>query len=160
MEITYFVKIKCLKVKEIDKIDKRVICTGAPGAETKASEFRNKLKNNLEKEITSYVHDYPVGKGYKLTNLSVPSEVNALLISNNASDTTPYTPYCIQFFDSDLYLIKSIKIETSHTRNMFLVVVPPGTTSFDVCINDEQWRTHDYSFGFDCLYCSPVSDPD
>ena len=161
MEISYFTKIKCIKVKDVEKIDKRVICTDAPNSKDKASTFRNKLKNNLEKEVTTYIHDYPIGKGYKLTNLLLLSEVNAILVSNNASDTLPYTSYSIELYDAKLSLIKSSKIEASHTRNMFIIIIPPGTTSFDFCINDENWRIHDYAFGFDCLHCSPpASDSD
>jgi hypothetical protein len=154
----YYCRIRSLKLKDLEKIDTRIVGSNDPDWRHIASEFRNNLKNNIDRELSTIVHDYPVFDGYKLTEVPISVETNAILFSNDSNTLRDYISYKIDFFNRNWDRVSSITIESLHVRNMFLIPSPTGAISLDYCVNDEPWREHNYGLGFDCLQCVSFSD--
>jgi hypothetical protein len=157
---TFYCRIRSYKVKDLEKIDTRVVGTNQPDWRRIASEFRHNLKDNVEKELISIVHDYPTFGGYKLIDVPILPETNLLLFSNDCSQHKGYASYQIDFFNRNGHKISSITIETLHERNMFNISPPTGAISLSYSIDNESWKEHHYDLGFECLQCVPLSDSD
>jgi hypothetical protein len=157
MGINYLVKIKWLNIRDLERIDSRVISANNINWKEKASQFRINLINNTNEELLTIVHDYPNTQGYKLVELPIITETKVLLFCNDANQNSTYTPYQIEFFNRDQLSLKKITIEADHVRNMFIVKVPSEAISLDYSIGEEDFNHHDYDHGFECTRCKPLN---
>ena len=157
---TFHCRIRSLEVKDLDKIDSRIICASHPDWQQIASEFRHNLRDNIKKELLTILHDYPVTGGYRLIDIPILAQTNLILFSNDASKKKKYISYQIDFYNRRGNKIHTITIETLCERNMFVISPPSEAISFDYSIDNESWNEHHYKFGFECSQCVPVSDSD
>ena len=158
---TFLCRIKNIKVKDLNQVDSRIICAGNPDWLRTASEFRQSLKSNTDKNLLTISHGDKcelTSGGYKLIDVPIVADTNLILFSNTSDQPRNYIPYQIEFFDTNQERITSIKIETINVRNMFTIIPPIGAKSLDYCINDEYWKRHYYDFSFECVICNPLSD--
>ena len=155
---SFYCRLKSLKVKDLEKVDTRIIFASHPDWQQIANEFRRNLRDRVESELLTIVHDYPIVGGYKLVDVPIVSQTNLLLFSNDASKRKNYVSYHIEFFNQRGNKIGSKTVETLHERNMFVVFPPEGASSFDYSIDNESWIEHHYKLGFECLRCVPASD--
>ena len=96
---SFYCRLKSLKVKDLEKVDTRIIFASHPDWQQIASEFRRNLRDRVESELLTIVHDYPIVGGYKLVDVPIVSQTNLLLFSNDASKRKDYVSYHIEFFN-------------------------------------------------------------
>lgn len=160
MAIKYYCKIKCIKVKDLLKIDGRIINAHRPTWKQDASEYKLKLRENIEKELVSFIHNYSTEFEYQLIDIPIVPESNALVICNTASKPRDFTSYRIDFYNVDRVKIGTNIASAICVRNLFTVPIPQGAVSLNYCIGNGSWNRHYYHFEFDCADCLRNNDDD
>jgi hypothetical protein len=159
MGIIYQVKIRCLKVKDVSKVDLTVVSEGDVREPHCSTAFKERLKTyiaaskeNIESVLMVYDHDPGWKRDYTITNLYVPPDTNVLAFGNDACDRYgPDRYYDVKFYNFNKDLIEKKKVKAYSERNNFMLLVPPNTFFIKYVIGD--YAMHSFEFGPKCYKC-------
>ena len=152
---TFYCRIRNLKVKDLNKVDTRIICAEGLDWRIQASEFRDNLWNNVEKNLLTISHDYPVVGAYNLVDIPISNESNVLVFSNGSNKLDENTSYKISFYNSEFTKLRTVIVETIGGQNTFTLFPPIGSNSLDYCINENDTEVHHFNLGLTCIQCEP-----
>ena len=166
MGICYHCTIRCLKVKDLSKVELRVIESCEKDWEEKIKQYYLESRLNIKKVFITHKHEPSAKGGHRIVRVPVPEGTNVIAFGNDACDCYDMTNhYEITFYDAEMKVIsieqKTAKVE----RNNFMIIIPPGTCSIDYQINDNATqrnyydRFHDYQLTRFCNICRPEFDP-
>ena len=166
MGIIYQVKIRCLKVKDVSKVDLTVVTEGEPRVPNCSASFKEKLKTyiaaskeNIESVLMVYDHDPGSKRDYTITNLYVPPGTNVLAFGNDACDRYgPDRYYDVKFYNFEKNLLEKKTVRAYSERNNFMLLVPPNTFFIKYVIGD--YAIHSYAFGPKCCQCYGLDSDD
>lgn len=160
MGIIYQVKIRCLKVNDLNKVDLNVLSEEEDDGvyKKKLKAYYEASKANLDTVLALYDHDPGCKRDYTMTNIYIPYGTNVLAFGNNACDRYgPNRYYYVKFYNADGKLFKNQEVRATSERNNFMLLVPPTTLYIDYEIGDN--AVHNFRLGPKCTLCH-LSDTD
>ena len=166
MGICYHCTIRCLKVKDLSKVELRVIESCEEDWSNKIKKYYLDSRLNIKKVLAVHKHEPSAKGGHRIIRLPVPQGTNVIAFGNDACDCYKMTNhYEITFYDEKMKVIGSSHKTAKVERNNFMVFTPEKTYSIDYEINDGARqrnyydRFHDFQLTTFCNLCHPEFDP-
>ena len=166
MGICYHCTIRCLKVKDLAKVDLRVIESSEENWDEKIKAYYLNSRLNTKKSLVVHKHNPSKKGGYRIIRLPVPEGTDVIAFGNDACDCYNMTNhYEITFFDKEMKVIGNSHKTSKVERNNFMIIPPKDTRSIDYEINDSSAQRklydwdHDYQLTHFCNFCHPEFDP-
>ena len=154
MGISYQCKIRCFKVKDLNKVDLAVLENVGENWRARLSEYYLTSKENIDRVLAVYSHEPSLKRGHLITKIAIPAETNVVAFGNDACDELDSDNlYDIYFFCEKRKLIEQVTVKASVERNNFMLIVPENAKSLDYGINDDGRNVHNFGLTNDCRLC-------
>ena len=131
MGISYQVRIRCLRVIDLRKVNVHVLhAEESVTWKDRLKAYYDELNPNVESIQYCYKHETTHKSYYTMANLQIPywyssqSRPNVLAFSNNALDRRGNTLYTTVFYDTEGSVVEKIKNISPHEENRFMIHVP------------------------------------
>jgi hypothetical protein len=129
MEIFYNVRIRCFKVKDIEKVNLTVISENDKDWHLSLKEHRATLKDNIDTDLALFEFEPQLKKDFVIKYIPVPPGTDVVEFDNNCGNRfgRPNQMYDVSFFTWDKKVIMKQETSASSERNFFTIVVPPAS---------------------------------